>query len=299
MDKFKRTLTIKKGEKIMEKLNLMINGLPGKMAREVARLALQKKDQFNIFPCSLTGPEILLGNIIVINGAKGEGYSIGLLPPAHRGGMLKEIKQVKNLICIDFTHPSAVCENARFYRENGLPFVMGTTGGDREMLEEIVKSSKVPAVIAPNMAKQVVALQAMMKFAAETFPLLFLGWDLKVRESHQAGKADTSGTAKAMLKTFKEMGVKCYEEMILKERDPHHQISIWGIPEEHLGGHGWHTYTLASPDPEKTMKIEFTHNINGRHPYAVGALEAAAFVAEKARQGQKGLFTMIDVLKKK
>jgi 4-hydroxy-tetrahydrodipicolinate reductase len=32
------------------------------------------------------------------------------------------------LLVIDYTHPSAVNENAVFYAENDLPFVMGTTG---------------------------------------------------------------------------------------------------------------------------------------------------------------------------
>jgi 4-hydroxy-tetrahydrodipicolinate reductase len=278
----------------MEKINLMINGLPGKMAREVARLTLANEN-FSLLDCSLTGPEFQVGQIISINGSSGDGFPIILFPPAYRDTTLAEIKESRNpVICIDFTHPDAVVENARFYCENGLPFVMGTTGGDREMLEQIVRNSEVPAVIAPNMAKQIVALQAMMKYAKEKFPDLFLGWDLQIRESHQSGKVDTSGTAKAMLKYFKEMGAN--NTMIHLERDPHLQRSLWGIPEEHLGGHGWHTYILTSPDPQKTMKLEFVHNINGRHSYATGALDAALYVAEKFRRGEKGPFTMIDVL---
>lgn len=45
--------------------------------------------------------------------------------------------------------------NARFYGENGLPFVMGTTGGDRKQLLHDTESSGVYAVIAPQMGKQV------------------------------------------------------------------------------------------------------------------------------------------------
>jgi hypothetical protein len=46
-------------------------------------------------------------------------------------------------------------ENALFYAQNQQPFVMGTTGGDREKLVEDVKVAGVYAVIAPNMGKQV------------------------------------------------------------------------------------------------------------------------------------------------
>ena len=46
-------------------------------------------------------------------------------------------------------------DNARFYSHNNLPFVMGTTGGDREQLMEDTRRSGVYAVIAPQMGKQV------------------------------------------------------------------------------------------------------------------------------------------------
>eukprot|EP00658_Telonema_sp_P-2_P006755 TRINITY_DN12549_c0_g1_i4.p2 TRINITY_DN12549_c0_g1~~TRINITY_DN12549_c0_g1_i4.p2 ORF type:complete len:159 (+),score=37.54 TRINITY_DN12549_c0_g1_i4:156-632(+) len=39
-----------------------------------------------------------------------------------------------NVIAIDFTHPTAVNPNAEFYGKMGLPFIMGTTGGDRDAL---------------------------------------------------------------------------------------------------------------------------------------------------------------------
>ena len=41
---------------------------------------------------------------------------------------------------------------------HGLPFVMGTTGGDRAALMEVTRDSGTYAVIAPNMCKQIVAL---------------------------------------------------------------------------------------------------------------------------------------------
>lgn len=45
--------------------------------------------------------------------------------------------------------------NAEIYCKLGVPFVMGTTGGDRAMLYETVKNSDVYAVISPQMGKQV------------------------------------------------------------------------------------------------------------------------------------------------
>ena len=105
-------------------------------------------------------------------------------------------------------------DNANFYCENGLPFVMGTTGGDRTKLMEDVEKSGVYAVIAPNMGKQIVAFQTMVEMMADRFPGCFKGYTLNVVESHQRTKADTSGTAKAVVASFQKMGLD-FKEVIL------------------------------------------------------------------------------------
>jgi 4-hydroxy-tetrahydrodipicolinate reductase len=175
---------------------------------------------------------------------------------------------------------------------------MGTTGGDRQRLEDTVKDSTNTAVISPNMGKQIVGLQAMLAHAGERFPGLFTGYRLMVRESHQAGKADTSGTAKAIVGYFNRMGVEFSVEQIEKERDPERQQNMWGVPPEFLGGHGWHTYTLISPDG--SAKFEFTHNINGRRIYCEGTIDAVLFLDRRVKAGAPGrIFSMIDVLEGK
>lgn len=47
-------------------------------------------------------------------------------------------------------------DNAELYAKVGVPFVMGTTGGDRDRLYKTVADSNVYAVISPQMGKQVV-----------------------------------------------------------------------------------------------------------------------------------------------
>lgn len=56
-------------------------------------------------------------------------------------------------------------------------------------------------------ALQVVAFQQMMQIMADQFPGAFSGYKLDVVESHQRNKADTSGTAKAVVQSFAQMGV--------------------------------------------------------------------------------------------
>ena len=274
----------------MSRIKVMVNGIPGDMATILARHILAD-DRFELLPYSLTGPEIQAAE------HKVEAISVRLLKPDEREKFIAEIAQKeKDFLSADYTHPAAVIANAEFYCKYRLPFVMGTTGGDRNRLEETVRESSICAVIAPNMAKQIVGFQAMMEYAAQSFPDLFKGYTLEIKESHQKGKADTSGTAKAMVRYFNRMGLRFEENQILKERDPEIQSSRWGIPEKYLAGHAWHTYTLISGD--QTVRFEFVHNVNGRDVYAQGTLDALLYLSAKVSEGASGqAYTMIDVLK--
>jgi len=272
----------------MEKIFIMINGLPGKVACTMAGAALADP-RFTVLPLSLTGQDIPEETFTL------DTTCFSLVKPDIRDKAIQEIQhQYPFFIAIDYTHPSAVNENARFYARNHIPFVMGTTGGNREELEQTVNQASQPAVIAPNMAKQIVGFQAMMEYAAKTFPGLFAGYTLEVKESHQQSKADTSGTAKAMVGYFNALGLDFKPEDIQQIRDPMIQEKQWGIPREHLSGHGWHTYTLRAQDGSSLF--EFKHNINGREIYVSGTFDAVVFLKSKLGKKGKQLYTMIDVL---
>lgn len=274
----------------MNPIKVMVNGIPGNMAQVVAKHALAD-ERFELIPYSLTGPEITVSEQSIGSSV------IQLIRPELREKEMSEVMEKhSSFISIDYTHPTSVNNNAEFYCKTGLPFVMGTTGGDRKLLEKIVNSSSIAAVISPNMAKQIVGFQAMMEYASKTFPDLFKGYSLSIKESHQKGKADTSGTAKAMTGYFNALGIPYSESDIVKERDPEAQKNIWSIPEKYLTGHGWHAYSLVSND--KTVRFEFTHNVNGRDVYVQGTLDAVSYLYKKVEEGiAEKVFTMIDVLK--
>ena len=273
----------------MTQLKLMVNGLPGKVATVIAKHAIAD-EAIEFIPRSLTGAEIETESVTV------EGVPVALIRPDDREAAVKALQaEHGDFICIDFTLPDAVNENAQFYCKNAIPFVMGTTGGDREKLAQTIADSATSAVIAPNMAKQIVGFQAMMAYAAETFPGLFDGYSLDITESHQKSKVDTSGTAKAMVGYFNRLGLSFSEGDIKKIRDPQIQKNELGVPEAYLDGHGWHTYTLTSQD--QTVSFSFSHKVNGREIYAWGTLDAARFLKAKLDAGAKGrMFSMIDVL---
>lgn len=268
-------------------IKVMVNGLPGKMATAIAGAVIDD-NRFELVPYSFGGWSRWTGQMI-------NGKYVKVIHPAYRNAKLLQIKgEVGNFIVIDFTRPDAAVENAKLYCEHQLPFVMGTTGVDTQQLHHLVNASSISAVIAPNMAKPIVALQAMLQYAANSFPHLFADYYLAIRESHQAGKVDTSGTARDIVARFNELGVSLTNIQTEVVTEPTRQLQL-GIPEEHLGGHAWHTYTLRSLNYD--IALGFTHNVNGREVYVEGTLDAILFLEKMRQQGVRGrVFSMIDVL---
>ncbi len=74
------------------------------------------------------------------------------------------------------------------------------------------------------------------------------------------------------------------------------QIEEMGVPENHLGGHAFHTYTLTSPGGD--VVFQFKHNVCGRTIYAEGTVDAALFLHQQVKAGSaQHIFNMIDVLR--
>jgi len=283
-------------------VRIMVNGMPGPMATAAAEACLRKG--LSLSPVAMTGPDIEPGTITVSDKISGTSAEVRLIPATDDGleeiasslAGLREASGDANVLAIDYTHPSAVNSNAIFYAENKLPFVMGTTGGDRDQLMEDMQSRKAFAVIAPNMGKQIVAMQAGLEDLATKFPSAFAGYKLEVTESHQKTKADTSGTAKAVIASLKQLSDDDFdlEEDIKMLRDDESSLAF-GVSEDALNGHAFHTYTLTSADG--SVQFELKHNVEGRTVYAEGTADAVKFLATKVGSGMEGkVFSMIDVL---
>src|SRR5690606_6605057 len=101
----------------------------------------------------------------------------------------------------------AALMNLDFYLSRRIPVVMGTTGFDRAEAVRRVAAAGVPAVIAPNMAIPIILIQAALRQLADTYPAALAGYGFDVVESHQQGKKDTSGTARALVADFARLGL--------------------------------------------------------------------------------------------
>lgn len=282
----------------LDDVRVMVNGMPGPMATAAAEACLRKG--LLLAPTAMTGPDMEPCKIHVHDTVSGKSAQVKLIPSSQSEDLEAAIAGMKessdHLLAIDYTHPSAVNGNANFYVKNNVPFVMGTTGGDRDQLAKDVVDHF--AVIAPNMGKQIVAMQSALEDLATKFPAAFAGYDLNVRESHQKTKADTSGTAKAVIESLKTLSTNTDFEAdkdVNMIRDDQESIDF-GVPEDYLTGHAFHTYTLKSPDG--TVEFQLQHNVVGRTVYAEGTADAVKFLAKKIVQGkdEPQVYTMINVL---
>lgn len=295
-------------ERVMDKIIVMIAGLStregkGKMARLMAEAILAREDM-QLFTFGMAEGR---GDVSIGTPARNE--CVRLIQAISHEELLNDIRGAVDMV-VDFTQPESVVCNAQRYCRYDMPFVMGTTGGDRKKLVEtvtgseivlgnsnIIPTANISAVIATNMAVPVVIFQEMIKFAAKNFPEALRGSKFLVQESHQSGKSDPSGTAVSLLPFFEKLGLPYTGDQIVAngmERDPLVQELVLGVPPENLGGHGYHGYFIRSPSG--SVDLRFEHNIRGRNDYVDGALRAIRFLARQ--KGVKGkVFSMVDVLR--
>lgn len=214
------------------------------------------------------------------------------------------------LIVVDYTTPAAALDNVLFYARNGVPFVMGTTGADAELVARAAQEAGVPALVAPQMGKQVVALQAALQMAAEAFPGAFSGYELDVVESHQASKVDVSGTAREVVRSLRGLGGRFAAEKETEQKEKAAEGGVeaaatssssdpaWhvrrvrdratqqspaiGVPYDALGGHAYHTYTLSSPGAPPLPPLLAASSGSGASSSSSSSRKAAAKAAAAA-----------------
>lgn len=215
----------------VEPITVMINGLPGPMATEVAQVCTERG--IEILNVGFTGNDNV-GKEIVVN-AKNRFSKVKLVKApiiADKDDAGVELlcslkRRFPNLVIIDYTHFTAAITNIKAYNLANIDFVMGTTGfDDSEAKALFTQENSNYAVIAPNMAKQIVAIQSALQQMSARFPGSFSDYKLSVIESHQSSKKDTSGTAKAIVSSLLSLNQQADFKVdnITKIRDPHQQV---------------------------------------------------------------------------
>ncbi len=200
----------------------------------------------------------------------------------------QDIKETADVI-IDFSHPS-VLENLLAYSlEKQIPAVIATTGLSCCQVEQIEKASQNVALFySGNMSLGINLLAALVKKAAQ---ILGDRADIEIVEAHHNQKIDApSGTANMLLDAAiegldKEM-IPVYDRHSRRQKRDKNEIGMHSI----RGGTivGEHQVIFAGKDEVVTL----SHSAHSKEVFAVGAVKAAIFLANKPPR----LYDMADVV---
>ena len=194
-------------------------------------------------------------------------------------------------VLVDFTRPEASVLYLAACQKHQVKMIIGTTGFSPEQKLAIEAASKnIAIVFAPNMSVGVTLLINLVEQAAK---VLSEGYDIEVVEMHHRHKVDApSGTAlrlgeaaaKGLGQDLKDCAIYA-REGVTGEREAG-KIGFATL----RGGDvvGDHTVVLAGIGE----RVELTHKASSRATFALGALRAAKFLADK----KSGLYDMQDVL---
>jgi 4-hydroxy-tetrahydrodipicolinate reductase len=194
-------------------------------------------------------------------------------------------------VLVDFTRPEASLQYLTACQKANVKMVIGTTGFSAAQKAQIEAAAKnIAIVFAPNMSVGVTLLISLVQSAAK---VLADGYDVEIIEAHHRHKVDApSGTAlrlgEAAASALGRDLSKCAvygREGNTGERDAN-TIGFATV----RGGDmvGDHTVMFAGTGE----RVELTHKASSRATFALGALRAAKFLANK----KSGLFDMQDVL---
>ena len=265
----------------MSILNLAIAGSSGRMGRALLEAVAQ-------------APDMRLAAALERKGSPFVGKDAGELFGAPCGVSISEDTALGLAGCnalIDFTRPEATLDHLKACRELGINIVIGTTGFSPEQKGLIADAGRdIGVVFAPNMSVGVNLSLKLLDMAAR---VLNEGYDIEIVEAHHRHKVDApSGTALRMGEVVANaLGRNLAEcavygrEGVTGERSP----STIGFATVRGGDIvGDHTVLFAGIGE----RIEITHKASSRATFALGALRAARFLAQRG----KGLFDMQDVL---
>lgn len=191
-------------------------------------------------------------------------------------------------VIIDFSNPVVLDDMLAYACEKKIPCVICTTGYNEEQKTKIKEASKViPVFYSGNMSLGINLIISLAKKAASVFGENF---DIEIVEQHHNQKLDApSGTALMIADAISEVRTDSeyvYDRHSYRKKREKKEIGIHSI----RGGNivGEHEIIFAGTDEVLTI----SHSARSKTVFAVGALNAAVFLKDKA----PGMYDMSDLI---
>ena len=191
---------------------------------------------------------------------------------------------------IDFSSPSGTVAIAQECRARRIPLVVGTTGLSPAQRRDVEAAAEaIPVLISPNLSR---AVNLLMRLAGEAAKALGASADIEIVERHHHFKKDApSGTA---LRLAEIVG-----QAVGSGADRYAHGRSGDVGARPTGEIGLHSLRAGDNPGEHTVVfgltgecLELSHRALNRDGFALGALDAAKFLAGKPPQ----LYTMSDLL---
>ncbi len=250
-------------------IKIILSGISGRMGKAIAEIAAERDDL-----------KIVAG-VDVCDAPRADGIPVF--------ASFSELA-VSGDVIIDFTNPTNLAPLLDYAVRSRTPAVLATTGYSAEQEKLIADAAESVAFFrSANMSLGVNVLAILAETAAK---LLGNDFDIEIVEAHHNKKLDApSGTAKSLAAAV-EKGLDFTPEYVYNREDrrqarEHKEIGMHAI----RGGTivGEHEIIFAGRDEIVTI----SHSARSRSIFAVGALNAAAFLADKPA----GIYAMPDMLK--
>lgn len=249
-------------------LKIALSGCNGRMGRVISDIVANKKDM-----------EIVAG--FDINTEKHAGFPVYADPFEFQGACD---------VIIDFSNASSTEHLLAYCEQHNTPIVICTTGHSPEQLQNIrTASAKFPIFRSGNMS---IGINLMMELLRKSASVLGDNFDVEIIEKHHNQKLDApSGTARMLADAVADAlpydAEYVYDRHERRAKRPAHEIGISAI----RGGTivGEHSVLFCGRDEI----IEIKHTALSREVFAVGAVDAAAFMANCK---QPSIYDMSDVI---
>ncbi|MDR1042697.1 MAG: 4-hydroxy-tetrahydrodipicolinate reductase [Clostridiales Family XIII bacterium] len=190
---------------------------------------------------------------------------------------------------IDFSHYTAVPALLRYAVAQSLPVVVCTTGlgeAERDAMRDAARSA--PVFNSSNMSLGIGVVKNMARLAV---PALERDFNVEITEAHHKMKKESpSGTAIMLADAINET-CATHKDYVYGRHGKSDEVKISDLGIHAIRGGtipGKHTILFAGPGET----IEITHTAYTRDIFALGAIKAARYIADK----QPGLYTMDDLI---
>ena len=264
-------------------IKVAIAGAAGRMGRELVEAITHSESDIAVSVATVRADDPALG---VDVGLLAVGSALGVETVAELDSVLDDFD-----VLIDFTTPEATLQHLALCQQNRKAMVIGTTGFSELQHQRIANSGEtIPIVFAPNMSIGVNLCFNLLEQAAR---VLGDDVDIEIIEAHHRHKKDApSGTALKMGEIMAQALDRNLQQVALYGREgmgEERDRKTIGFSTVRAGDIvGDHTVIFAGLGE----RVEITHKASSRMTFAIGAVRAANWIADK----DPGLYSMRDVL---